>query len=148
MNTEKPKTSANPGILFSDEEFLQYIELREAEKHPMRTKEQMAYYIVWLLRHEKAGSAYAVLLDKRNRFLGSVKIKDHHCWLAQMFPLLEDMRDKLGAESYFVGHNHVDKPMIPSYEDYDITAAMKNWKGMTFKGHFITDGNLDYKEIE
>ncbi|MBQ7921689.1 MAG: hypothetical protein IJ325_03810 [Clostridia bacterium] len=148
MGTTKDETNNLPGTVFSDDEFLRYMELREAEKHPMITKEQMAYYMVWLLWKEPAGTAYAVLLDKRRRFLKSIKLKDSGRWQSQFFGMLEEERDRMDAAYYFVGHNHVNNPLIPSLEDREITAAMVNWKGMTFQGHFITDSALDFTEIE
>ena len=121
MNTAKHETKPDPGIVFSDEEFLRYIELREAEKYPMDTKEQMAYYMVWLLWKEPAGSAYVVFLDKRNHFLKSLQLKDTGRWKYSLFQLLEEERNRLGAASYYIGHNHVDNPLTPSMEDREIT---------------------------
>ena len=147
MNSEQDKTM-DLGAVFSDEEMLRYIELREAEKFPMNTKEQMAYYMVWLLWKEPPGTAYVVLLDKRNRFLKAHKIKDSRIWQSQLFFTLEEDREKLNAASYFVGHNHVNDPLIPSLEDREITMAMQKWQGLTFKGHFITNSALEFTEIE
>lgn len=148
MTTEKETPKKRPDIVFHDDELLRYMELREAEKFPMNTREQMAYYMVWLLWKEPAGTAYVVLLDKRNRFLKCHKIKDALLWQSQLFLTLEEEREKRNAVSYFVGHNHVNDPLLPSLEDREITMAMQKWQGLTFKGHFITNSALDFVMIE
>jgi len=147
MNMAETKCN-NTDAVFTDNALLRYIELQEAEEIPMTAKEQMAYYMVWLLWGEPAGTAYAVFLDERHRFLKSLKIKDNRLWQAQLFAALDDCRTGLGAVYYFVGHNHVGTPLIPSPEDRAITGQMQRYEGMQFSGHFITDGALGWVEIE
>lgn len=130
---------------------LAYMERTEAAKEPFLTDLQMAYYMVFSLWEQPDETGFVVLLNRTRRHLRTIRVMESSLWRVALDDSLLTEQEKNGkAAFFFMGHSHLHTSVTPSPEDIRATRRLAEaMEGhLTFLGHFITNGGLNWTKIQ
>ncbi len=103
------------------------------------------FYFTFTAISRDKGNAYAVLLDRKRQYLGSIKLKKDN--KPSKYTVLGEIDRALAYEKrakyLLITHNHKDNPLTPSLEDLETTSILNEYyskRNIKFSGHYITSG--------